>query len=149
MGTNFYYIKSAIENTDMGPFVNLYLHQSHFKPESDEIDLIHIGKRSFAGKFCKNCNIQGFETKAKQCSSINNDTVIFYDKCPICGQPIKDTTCRFTWRDYNRDRYLLGKLKNNPDLLIVDEYGTKYSVDSFLKIVNDCGIYSFLDIDFC
>lgn len=98
-------------------------------------DGTHIGKRSGAGLYCYNCKCTLCEGGEKD---IHRGQSLFLDHCPVCGRDHTSSSIRavtsFTWACEQSD--LLRKR------VIVDEYGDKTSMLSFLEnVVDKCPIH--------
>lgn len=151
MGTNYYWIKEKIEqledeklrkyfrhkmDQDIYWFTRLRGYDKNFVLDEDMEDLRHIGKTSCAGYYCRDCHIsadRGGEAAVHYSQEDQDDT------CPLCGKDM-DIVASFTYFDVDRDQYLLPILKENPDKLIVNEYGEEFTVKEFLRILDSCPI---------
>jgi uncharacterized CHY-type Zn-finger protein len=153
MGTNYYW---HLDET--------ILPNGHILPVDWDNPLIHIGKRAGAGLYCYHCNL----TLCKQdIVSIHTGHSEWYKVCPKCGQgPAKETlddsaggielgfaklrkhrpvdvrsTSSFSWAQEPSDVQQI--CKEHPDEeLIQDEYGTVFTCQEFLNMLNNnCPIF--------
>lgn len=142
MGTNYYW------NIDGGLDQKIKLING--KTIELKIDLmdpsIHIGKRSSAGLYC-------FKCQKTLCldgnNGIHHSKSKWRDICPICGAKKGDeiigTICSFTWaQNISQVKKICKKNLNN--VIVVDEYESKFTGEQFIKIVSDCPIH-FDEID--
>ena len=173
MGTNFYWIPEAIYKD--GHIKNLMEHQADMDAifleaepthsflyggfrnmlDKDHLplgdpkdeDFLHIGKCSGAGHFCKKCHTS-LSMSGKDLIHYSDYDYGWYEKCPVCGSTEQVYGCTFTWYDYDRDRFLLEHFKDSKDKVIRDEYNTPFTVEEFLKEIDNVFIWRFNKIQF-
>jgi hypothetical protein len=129
MGTNFYWKEIPKEFKKYIPHVKKW-----FGDVGHDDVLVHIGKRSAAGKYCYECG-----TTLKKAGTDNIHDCMYddwYSECPICGRegtPI----CSFRWTML-RHKWLIEALADEgwTKKCIVDEYGDSYSHIEFLQEIN-------------
>lgn len=123
MGTNYYFKPTKLQE------IVYYL--------SDR-ESFHVGKQSFAGRFCCNCNIT-FCKNGNEFVHIDNSK--WHDKCPKCDKlpSENDYCCSFSW-DINPDAVKERCNKNLNKNVIIDEYNKEYTGSEFIKILERCKI---------
>ena len=117
MGTNFYWKKLPKEL------------EKFRTPENEEM-LMHLGKRSAAGKYCRDCGttLNRWGTQYVHRGGIQE--IDWYNKCPICGGEGKNS-CSFTWTFLLQKKILERLYDKSSDKLIVNEYGDEFTVREF------------------
>ena len=114
MGTNFYWKNKPeiVENEDI-------------------FDLLHIGKRSGAGRYCTKCETTLCKKGEDKIHFSNfND---WYDKCPVCNSDEHLTNvCSFSWESKIQKKLVEQLVKINKKV-IIDEYGNEYTAKEFLE----------------
>jgi len=151
MSTNYYWKELPQWFYDNIPKKTLKMYMD----EENNI-LIHIGKRSMAGKYCSKCGIvqrrEGTREVHSSSFSLSQIAILtkeqkqkiqdsfYYKKCPCCGGSFKDDdkniilSCSFTWSMY-RHKWLIIEQLENKDKIIVDEYGKELSAYDFIHNV--------------
>lgn len=131
------------------------------------LDGQHIGKRSAAGFYCWDCDAtlcKGGESRVHY-----SDESGWYDNCPVCGNiPIKE---EFSESSAGRElgfnkqpfaaksgikscssfRWALDASKIAARRFVVDEYGKRYTIAEFQKMLEECPIryYDSIGQEFC
>lgn len=108
------------------------------KDSSEESPYIHIGKRSGAGLYCKDC---GVTLCTRGTSMVHNSFVKWHDTCPSCGKLVTEGICSFTWtmmkhKQIIEDFLHSEKLDVKNDKLIVDEYDKEYTLSEFMAEID-------------
>ncbi len=96
-------------------------------PEIKEI-VMHIGKRSGAGRYCKHCGISFCKGGT---SEVHSSELPWYEYCPLCGSE-GTYVCSFTWTMF-KQKWLLKKYYNNKEFSIIDDYDNQYTIAEFLE----------------
>lgn len=139
MGTNFYWIKLPKE---------LKKFEKQFKKECKDTNVLyHIGKRSASGNYCYECGTTFCIHGTSKIHYDENPYPLFsdaykeaqkyywYEKCPICGSEGKYITS-FTWTFMKQKEIIQAlELRNCNDVIIKDEYDTKFTAREFLHAV--------------
>lgn len=128
MGTNYYWISDS----DL------------------DSPVVHIGKKSAAGLYCRSCGITSRGHTAYIHDNRRNDPTeqciidairINAPVCPNCGEPWELTssfTFTMMWHlDKLADVFMSDQLLNKRDRkpVIIDEYNTPYTASDFLNII--------------
>lgn len=134
VGTNFY-IKEVFDKPLKIP-ISLDI----------EDPLIHIGKRSHAGRYCWDCMI----TLCKEGSEmVHFNTSHWYAKCPQCGKDDSEMSgknrsvscCSFSWAQEPEEfRRKMAKYLYSKKWIAIDEVNKKYTFRQFMEEVNNCPI---------
>ena len=122
----------------------------------------HVGKRSAAGLYCWDCRLTLCKGGEEKIHFSEGDK--FHKACPKCGKKPKDegwgssagrelgfnkgpfkpkkgvaSCASFTWAMPEDDlaKFLDKTRKKKP---IVDEYGTEFSADEFVEILEECPV---------
>lgn len=132
MGTNFYWREVPKEFERYKANVEKYIGAIDDNPDNV---LLHIGKRSAAGLYCRDC---GITLNKHGTGYVHNCDYAdwWYKRCPICGRegvPVSS----FCWT-FMKHKWLIEALADEgwTKKLIVDEYGDSYSPIEFLQEIN-------------
>lgn len=98
----------------------------------EDSPLVHIGKRSLAGKYCANC---GTTLCLHGITAVHDGSAVWSDVCPICGGP-GERTSSFTWTMLLHRSKLEG-LAYSTKPCVRDEYGVELTPAYFLVMVQD------------
>ena len=131
MGTNFYWKAIPRELEKYKANVEKYIGAVDDNPDNV---LLHIGKRSAAGRYCYEC---GTTLNKYGTDHVHNcEWSEWYERCPICGKE-GSPLCTFRWT-FMKHKWLIEKLANEVcrQYLIVDENGEEYTPIEFLQAVN-------------
>ena len=115
MGTNFYWKELPKELKEL------------MTPENKDI-LMHIGKRSSAGLYCKECGISLCEHGIQYVHGSSYDDE-WYDKCPLCGGEGQHC-CSFTWT-FLKQKTILKEYIAVQEPIIVNEYYEEFTAREF------------------
>ncbi len=142
MSTNFYWKLPVPKTYTLPTGQEIEIPVDHMDPR------IHIGKRSGAGEFCRNCSV----TLCKDGEdAIHYGKSEWYSSCPVCHTD-NDVTivCSFTWAQDAGKIILVCKEKWNEEI-IEDDNGSIYTGREFLNALNHCpiGYHDYIGKWFC
>lgn len=118
---------------------NFYLHTKG--------DVIHIGKRSAAGLYCRKCNITTCTAGEEH---VHTGKGSFSKTCLECFRPVTTSICSFSWAIAPHKLALIHR--HDLDSKIFDEYGTPIRLLDFeFNLQEKCPIqyYDSIGTEFC
>jgi hypothetical protein len=121
VSTNFYWFVDVPKTVVLPTGVEICIEIDRYDPA------YHIGKRSFAGFYCYDCQVRltAKEKNCKECGALAN----------VCDSPVRGS-CTFNWaQDPGVVRSLCAQ--KGDTVLVEDEYGSIFTGAEFLRLLTE------------